>query len=54
MLVIYIITSDAENAKKYLNKNQKDETPEFSFPQITLHELRHFNISLLLENGIVL
>jgi len=36
-----------EETKKYKEKNE-----EFSFPYITLHKLRHLNITALLENGI--
>lgn len=45
----------SRNFTKILNKyieSQIENNPDFKFPQITLHELRHFNISLLLEYGI--
>ena len=45
----------SRNFTKKLNEyiqSEKEKNSDFEFPQITLHELRHFNISLLLENGI--
>ena len=34
-------------------KEQKEKNPEFDFPYVTLHSLRHLNITALLENGAV-
>lgn len=61
----YVCTLDDGTPMKpdYLSRNftrllneyisaQKEHDPDFDFPQITLHELRHFNLSLLLCNGV--
>lgn len=47
----YLSRNFTKKIDEYI-KLEKIKDPDFSFPRITLHELRHFNISLLLENGI--
>lgn len=47
----------SEKFKKVFDKFIKEETeknPDFKFPYITLHKLRHLNLSVLLANGISL
>lgn len=47
----YLSRNFTKKLEEYIKK-EKEKDPDFTFPQITLHELRHFNISFLLENGI--
>ena len=44
----------SRNFTKYLKEyisSKKEKDKDYEFPKITLHDLRHFNISCLLENG---
>lgn len=47
----YLSRNFTKKLKEYIEK-EKEKNSDFTFPEITLHELRHFNISFLLENGI--
>lgn len=47
----YLSRHFSATINNYIEQNVKIN-PEFKFPKITLHELRHSNITLLLENGI--
>lgn len=44
----------SERFKKIMDnfiKSEKEKDPNFKFPHVTIHTLRHLNISALLENG---
>ena len=44
----------SERFKKIMDtyiKTEKEKDPNFNFPHVTVHTLRHLNISALLENG---
>lgn len=48
--VNYISDKFKKTFDKFI-KEQKEKNPTFSFPYVTMHKLRHLNISSLLANG---
>ena len=48
--VNYISATFKKVIDRYIKDNKKNN-PDFKFPEVTYHKLRHLNITALLENG---
>lgn len=49
----YVSRRFTETLDKYI-ENERQKDPNFKFPRITFHDLRHTNITLLLEEGAII
>lgn len=49
----YVSATFKKVFERFISK-EKEKNPDFEFPYVTLHSLRHLNITSLLENGAVM